>query len=83
VTDVPSPSTTPTIRRAIPVTPALLQALVAAVAQRRGEPLVDPPRVVFSIARTEVEAATNRPLRIEYLQDELNPFGRVDIILED
>lgn len=67
----------------MPATPALIQAVLAGLTMHYGEPLVDPQRIVYSIPRSLVEAGANRPLQFKYVVDELNPFGRVDIILPE
>ena len=63
-------------------TPEAIQAVLAALVLQNGEPLVNPIRVVLSIGRPAVEAAAGRAIRFDYVQDELNPFGKLDIILE-
>lgn len=78
-----SPTSPPSQKQEMPATPALIQAVLAGLTMQHGEPLVDPQRVVYSIPRSLVEAGAGRPLQFVYVVDELNPFGRVDIILPE
>jgi len=79
---VMQPAAPPPKRVFLP-TPQSVEACLIAFVLRHGEPLVDPVRVSFSISRPDVEAAAGRRLAFEYVQDELNPFGRLDIIVLD
>ena len=63
-------------------TPEAIQAVLAAIVLQNGEPLIDPNRIVYSIGRPAIEAAAGRPLQFEYIQDELNPFGKLNVILQ-
>jgi hypothetical protein len=45
--------------------------------------LINPQRVVLSIGRSTVEVGRGRRLFFEYIEDELNPFGRLDLIVVD
>lgn len=69
-------------KQSAPLTEALARAILAGLAIHHGEPLIDPARIVYSIARPTVEAGAGRSIAIEFVVDELNPFGRVDIIVE-
>lgn len=72
-----------TVRQSLPVRPDVLQAIVVAIATRMGEPLIDPTRIVFSMSRPDIEAAIGRPLELFYVQDELNPFGKVELTIPE
>jgi hypothetical protein len=76
-----TPPSTPNIHQELPITEALLHAILSGITMQNGEPLVDPPRVSYSISRSLVESGTGRRVRVEYHQDELNPFGRIDLIV--
>lgn len=56
-----------------------IEAVLVALVMQYGEPLVEPRRTQYSIGRPAIEAAAGRRLVFEYTQDELNPFGRLDI----
>lgn len=56
-----------------------IEAVLIALVMQYGEPLVEPRRTQYSIGRPAIEAAAGRRLVFEYTQDELNPFGRLDI----
>lgn len=73
----------PPIRRELPATPEFVMAVLAGLVRQYGEPLVDPQRIQYSVARSLVEAGAGHRLKFEFITDELNPFGRVDIILEE
>lgn len=78
MTQPPSPA----LKQAFTPTPEAIQAVLAALVMAQGEPLVDPVRIVLSIARPRIEAAAGRHLVFDYVQDDMNPFGRLDIIVE-
>jgi len=64
-------------------TPEAIQAVLVAIVLKQGEPLVEPTRISFSISRPDIERAANRGVTFEYVEDTLNPFGRLDIIVAD
>lgn len=63
--------------------PEAIRAVLTALVIRGGEPLIDPQRVVLSVSRSTVDLARGRVLKFEYIEDDLNPFGRLDLIVED
>lgn len=63
--------------------PEAIKAVLTALVIMQGEPLINPTRVVLSIGRSTVEAGRGRRLFFEYVEDELNPFGRLDLIVVD
>jgi len=63
--------------------PDSIAAVLIALVMQIGEPMIEPRRVQYSIGRPQVEAGAGRHLVFEYVQDELNPFGRLDIIVVD
>lgn len=79
----PQPAPNAATSKVFRATPEAVQAVLMAIVLRQGEPLVNPPRVTFSVSRPDVEAAAGRHLTFEYLEDELNPFGRLDIVVLD
>jgi len=63
--------------------PDAIKAVLTALVITQGEPLINPQRVVLSIGRSTVEVGRGRRLFFEYIEDELNPFGRLDLIVVD
>lgn len=78
----PAPSTPPTPTRIEPSPDAIKAVLVAMVLQR-GEPLVDPNRIQYSMSAPMINSAAGRAIYFEYIKDDLNPFGRLDLIVPD
>lgn len=74
--------TSPPRQRFVPSEDAV-KAVLIAIALKLGEPLTQPDRLQYSISRPDVEAAAGRSLTFDYVVDELNPFGRLDIIVLD
>lgn len=62
-------------------TPEGIQAVLTALIMQYGEPLVQPVRIQLSISRPSIDAAAGRKMFFEYVQDELNPHGRLDVIV--
>lgn len=68
--------------RVLQPTPEAVKACLIALVLQQGEPLVNPSRIQLTMGRPAVEAAAGRNLVFVYTQDELNPFGRLDLIVE-
>lgn len=79
----PSGPPQPPARQVFVVSPQSVEAALIAIVLTQGEPLVNPTRISLAIARPDIERAAGRSLTFEYVQDELNPFGRLDIIVLD
>jgi len=81
----PAQASPPGPPKPVPFTPSpdAIAAVLTALVITQGEPLVNPQRIVLSIGRSTVEAGRGRRLFFEYIEDELNPFGRLDLIVVD